>query len=329
MADTQTADATNTDTTTGTSSTQQTTTSPAKDTTTSTTPPAADSKKTIASGGTEPADGKSTVQPTFGDNWRKDLAGEDDKVLKRLDRFGSPKDIVSSYLELEKKLSERPGKPTLPQNATPEQLAEYRKEIGVPESADKYDLTLPKGLVIGETEKPLVDNYLKYAHDNNLPNDVVKANLNWYLPLQQEMEVAQAEADKDYQVSQDEALRKEWGADFKANINIVSGVLSMTTEDVADQLMLGRTADGKVIGDDPRMLKLLVALGREANPVHTTPPGSGNFAGLNIQDEIKALVKMSGDKNSEYWSKDKGEQMQQRLRDLNASQERMAKKGKA
>lgn len=336
MADTQTTTGT-TDTTGGTTTKldDKTSTTQTGDTTTKTggttgdttsTTGTGDTKKTIAQGAE--GDTTKTTQPTFGDNWRKDLAGEDDKALKRLERFGSPKDIVTSYLELEKKLSEGQKKPALPANATAEQLASYRQEIGVPDSPDKYDTKLSDGLVIGEAAKPMMDAYLKYAHDHNIPADMVKTNLEWYAQLEQQREQQQQEDDRDFQISQEDVMRKEWGGDFKANINLITGLLETVPSEIADSLMLGRTSDGRIIGDDPRMLKLLSNWAREINPIQTVVPNTGTNAPEAIKDEISKLVKMSGDKKSEYWSKDKGPAMQQRLRDLNEAQTRITDRGK-
>lgn len=284
-----------------------------------------DPAKTIATGA-DPA--KATTPGTFPDTWRKELAGDDAKVLSRLERFGSPKDLLQSYLEAEKKLTSGQLKAVLPKDATPEQLAEYRKQVGVPESADKYDLTLSDGLVLGEADKPIVDDYLKYAHENNLPNDVVKANLSWYLPMAKAREAQQMEADKDFQVNSEEVMRKEWGGDFKTNVNIISGLLETAPPEVADALMTGRTSDGKVIGDDPRMLKLLSGWAREINPVQTVVPNAGSNAPQAIANELAQLTKMSGDERSDYWSKDKGPALQQRMRDLLEAQDRMKSKAK-
>lgn len=279
-------------------------------------------KKTIANG----AENNTSAPPTFPEQWRKELAGDDEKTVKRLERFGSPKDLAKSYMELEAKLSSGQTKPSLAANATPEQISEYRRQIGVPESADKYDLTLSNGLVIGDTDKPLVDSYLTYALEKNLPNDVVKANLEWYLPMAKEAEQQRAEEDRSYQINSEEVLRKEWGGDYKANINIISGLLETVPSEIQDILMFGRTADGKIIGDDPRMLKLISNWGREINPVQTVVPNAGAAAPQMIASEIAALTKQMGDKNSDYWSKDKGPALQARFRELSEADERIKKK---
>src|SRR3546814_3644725 len=56
----------------------------------------------------------------------------------------------------------------LPIYATPEQIAEWRKEQGIPEKPEDYDLKFDNGLVIGEADKPLVAEFLKASHATNV-----------------------------------------------------------------------------------------------------------------------------------------------------------------
>lgn len=281
--------------------------------------------KTLGTGG---GDGKEGVSASdFPADWRVKMAGGDAKELARLERLATPTDLYKSYRELENKYNTAKFKPELPKDATPEQLTEFRKQIGVPESADKYDTNLGEGIVIGELDKPVVDGYLAYAHEKNIPNDIVKENLQWYFGEYQKGEALKQEVDKDYQVESEDSLRKDWGADFKQNINLVKGLVEQLGEESADQLMSGRTADGRVIGDDPRMLKLLANWARELNPVHTIVPNSGLNAPQQIETEMAALTKMMGDTRSEYWVGPSAAKNQERYRQLAEAQERL--KGKA
>ena len=61
------------------------------------------------------------------------LAGEDTKALERLARYGSPTDVTKALIEAQTKLSQRAEPVRLADNATPEQISEYRKGLGVPE----------------------------------------------------------------------------------------------------------------------------------------------------------------------------------------------------
>jgi hypothetical protein len=300
---------------------------PATPATAPATPAAASPAPTIATGSTtEPPVATPADWPA---DWRDKFAGGDDKVKNRLERFASPNDVWKAMRALEQRQGEL--KAPLPKDATPEQLTQWRKDNGIPETHDKYDLSLPNGLVIGEQDKPVVDEYLKTAHAMNMPPEVVKSNLEWYFKTVEAQNAATAEADKAFKAESEEKLRAEWGADFKANVNLVAALTESAPEGVKDRLMGGYTADGKKIGDDPAVLKWLANLSREINPAGTVVPPGPNAA-TSISEEIATLNKLMGDKSSEYWTGPKvaGTQetkMQVRYRELVTAQEKM--KGRA
>ena len=67
------------------------------------------------------------------DAWRTMIAGENQDVLKELSRIKTAADLGKVLLEQKKALSKRAEAPKLPENASPKQVAEYRKLMGVPE----------------------------------------------------------------------------------------------------------------------------------------------------------------------------------------------------
>src|SRR6266481_3686098 len=77
---------------------------------------------------------------SFPETWRQDLAGSDKAFRKTLDRFESPVALAKAYRELTARLSSGELKATKPppDNATSEQIAVWRAEHGLPQSADAY-----------------------------------------------------------------------------------------------------------------------------------------------------------------------------------------------
>ena len=70
---------------------------------------------------------------TWPDNWRQEMAGGDEKELKRLERMKAPTDVYKSYRELEKLKSSftpPPKRPTA--DSSPEEVAAYREAAGLP-----------------------------------------------------------------------------------------------------------------------------------------------------------------------------------------------------
>src|SRR5258708_4539766 len=104
---------------------------------------------------------------TFPQSWREDLAGGDKAFRKTLDRFDSPAALAKAYKELTSRLSSGDLKATKPppDNATPEQLAAWRAEQGLPQSATAYvdGLQLGDGTVTGEAEKALLASFADEA----------------------------------------------------------------------------------------------------------------------------------------------------------------------
>lgn len=242
--------------------------------------------ETIASGSVPDAP---QAPAEFPEDWRAKLSGGDEKELKRLERFGSPNDVYKAYREMERKLSSGTIKQELPKNATSEQLAEWRKDNGIPEAPEGYDLTLPEGLVIGEDDKPLVEEFLKDMHAQNASPKEVKGALTSYYKLMEQQAIARQQADEDFKAESLGALQAEWGADFRKNVNMVSNLLSTVDAETAARIQASRTPEGHKFGDDPVMMKIMNQWAREINPAASVVPGAGSNA-VNMMAEEKAAI---------------------------------------
>lgn len=269
-------------------------------------------------------DGKQVQTPAdFPEDWRAKLAGDDEKALKRLERFKSPKDIYQAYRSLEAKMSSGDVVQKLPEDATEEQISEYRKANGIPESAEGYLDALNSGVVIGDEDKELVNSFLESAHAKNAPPEVVGAALDWYYKVQEDQAAAQAEADKQRREAAADELRAEWGNEFRGNINSIKAFLDAApvSDDgtpLGDLLMGARLADGTPLGDSPAALRWLAKLANDENPAGFVAPGSGQGQIESIENEIKSIEAKMG--TSEYI---KDEKMQARLRQLYEAQSKL------
>ncbi len=221
------------------------------------------------------------------ENWRTQLAGDDVKALKRLERFAAPTDIYRSYRALEQRLSTGELKSTLPKDATAEQKAAWRAESGIPETPDKYDLNLGDGLVVGENDKPMVEAFTKAAHEVDMHPTQVKRVLTWYYDFAEKQAAAQAAKDAAAVETGIETLRGEWGTEYKPNLNRITSLLDMAPAGVKDQMMGGRLADGTPFMSDPKTLEWLVSLARELNPASTVIPNIGVNAGALAQVSVR------------------------------------------
>lgn len=266
------------------------------------------------------------VKPDWPDDWRDKLAKGDEKTRKRLDRFQSPGDVLRSWQELEKKLSSGDVKSKLPTEATPEQIAAYRRDNGIPEKPEGYLEKLPNGLVIGDEDKPLVAAYLEKVHGKNADPAVVADTLDWYYAQQEQAAAARAEADKAYRTKSNDELRAEWGAEYRGNLNSIMSFLD-TAPQAEDgtplkSLLLGaRLADGTALGDNPAALRWLARLANDANPAGFIAPGAGLSQIDGVKAEIASIEKTMREKPNVYF---KDEAMQARLRQLYDAEEKLS-----
>lgn len=254
------------------------------------------------------------------DDWRTKLADGDEKILKKLERFNSVNDVVRWAQNLEKKMSSGEFKQALDEDATEEEVKQWREQNGIPESPDGYDLDVD-GLVVGDDDKPYLDEFLKEAHESNMPNEMVQKVVAWHYQNIEQQKDAMAEADADFQAEAQQALREEWGGEYKQNINQIKNLLSTAPEGIEERLLGGRTADGKVVGNDPETLKWLSGLARQINPVATVVPGAGANQASAVQDEISQIETTMRTEPDKYW---KDPKMQARLQELYQAQERLS-----
>lgn len=245
-------------------------------------------------------------------DWRKDVAGDNADAMKTLERFASPKALYESYDQFRARLSKGELKAVtpFPDKGTAEQQAQWRSENGVPPEPGAYEIELPDGVVVGENDKPVIENFTKFAHAKNLPASVVNEVVNWH--FQQRVaneEAARAEFDKQKSDTA-AALGAEWGPDYKANLNKIQGVLDATIP--ADQSDL-KGLINNAIATNPHFARHYAAIALQLNPAGTLVPGDRGANEGSIKDElgrIDAVMK----KDRAAYNKDNA--MQERYRSL-------------
>jgi hypothetical protein len=258
----------------------------------------------IAAGG-EPAP---TPEPKgyWPEDWRhkaaEHIAAGDQKAyqreIKRLERIADPAGLYGMYREAESKLTSGglikiPGK-----DATPEEVAAYHKALGVPEKPEDYfkDVKLENGAVIGEADKPLVDAFAQAVHKAGAPPQVLNAALNWYFKNQEDQAAAMDEADETFRVEAERAMKDDLGPAFKRKVNAIGSLFDIAPggPDIKNEkslyarLMGGRTADGKIIGNDPDVVRFMMALALDRNPAATVVE-DGDQSGKSIDAEIRDI----------------------------------------
>lgn len=242
--------------------------------------------------------------PDWPDDWRVKMAGEDKGYLKTLERYGSPAELAKAHRELQVKLSSGQLKTTLKADATPEETATWRKENGLPDKPEAYEAKLPGGIVLGEADAPLLKGFQETAFKANMSPGQFNEALTWYFAEQDAVQAKQFEADRTFKLAAEDDLRKEWGAGYRGEVASIQNFLALAPDGVAERLFSGRTADGKLIGDDPAVLRWLASLSREANPMASLVPAGSADPMKAGADRIKEIEGMMAKGDSAYWRDD-------------------------
>lgn len=251
----------------------------------------------------------SEAQPAqlWRDDWRQNIAKElgmdsDEKFLKQLERFTTPAAVTKSWLSANQQIRSGELRKALSENPSEDELKAYRAENGVPESADKYDFSLPDGTVFGEEDKANLKGFAEAAYAQNMNQAQLQSVLGWYQGQMKAQEQQQEEFDSTYAKDAEDTLRAEWGGEYRSNVNAVAGVLSALPEGVRGQLEHARLPDGSKLGNNPDFLRFMAGIARELNPASTILPSSSKDVGKDIASmkaEIKAMMR---DRKSAYYT---------------------------
>lgn len=239
------------------------------------------------------------------EGWQARIAGEDKDELKQIGRYASPEDIWKKARSLEKRLSSGEYKAVLPKDPKPDELASWRKDNGIPDAPDKYDL---KGLKIPDSDKEIVSGIVSRLHTQNAAPAVVREAIQAYYDQQTAQAQARSQKDDEQRHAALDALNGEWGGSFRRNVNLIEGtILSRFPEDVRDLVKSARLPDGTALFNSVPALKALAALALEINPAGVVAPAGTSDLAKPALEEYQDLQKFMREKRSAY-NKDAGKQ---------------------
>lgn len=267
------------------------------------------------------ATGAETAEPTRGywpDDWRQKIAehisaGDKDrynKEIRRLENMSDPTVAWSRFREMENTWASRNFIKVPPkENASEADIKEYHKALGVPDAAEDYfkDLKLQNGAVFGEADKPVLEWFAQTAHKAGVPKSAFEGIANEFLARQEQQAAELDEADEQFRITAERALKDEFGPAYRRKTNAIATLFDMAPggADVKNEqalysrLMGGRMADGKLIGNDPDMVKFLVALAMDRNPAISVVEDS-DIGGKGVDARISEIEKIMREDRPRY-----------------------------
>jgi hypothetical protein len=156
--------------------------------------------------------------------WRAALPDEykDHEFVKT---FQKPGDFVKSSLEIKAERDSLKTRldgaiPKLPENATDQQKAEFRKAFGVPDKPEGYELkALPADL---KDLQPMTNWWSGVAHEIGLSKSQAQQTWDKYAELAIQSHKEDQERRETERAAGMDVLKKEWGTNYDKNVEIVS-----------------------------------------------------------------------------------------------------------
>lgn len=218
---------------------------------------AAQGEQEASEGGSD----KDVTAAESSDDWRSSIKDPDARKLAEsstdIDHF------AKRTLEMRKKLSSAIVKPG--EDAAPEDIAAYRKALGIPEEASAYEFPdLPEGVEMTEEVERSREVWAERFHSLDIPAGAAKELARLVNEDSAAYQAAQIEADKAHADAAEAALRKEWrGAEYDLNIEhskrAAAEIFGADLDDVRNMEL----KNGRFALDDPRLVRALAKVGRE------------------------------------------------------------------
>jgi len=197
------------------------------------------------------------------DNWRELAAGNDESALKILKRYGSLNGVIKSLIEKEALIRSGKIKRDMPDAKDEKAMAEWRKDQGIPDTAEGYKLADDITKRLTDEDKPILSSFTEFAHSKNLAPDAVNAAAEWYVSMQEQAVEQRSAIDKEAREATEDALRDAWSRDeFKGNLTLAKRFIA-EAGGIGDEWMEARLPDGRLIGSIPEFVQWASDRGRE------------------------------------------------------------------
>ncbi len=252
---------------------------------------------------------------TASDDWR---TGIEDAELRRVaGKFDSPAEALRAYASLERRLGRSvvmPGK-----DADPEEIAAFRRRLGVPERPEDYPLALPENgdAEPDPAEQELRAGFLAAMHEAGATPEVVQRALDWYHATLEAGASARAAEGERLRAEAEAELARAWGGDYQRNLTLARrAARDFGGADFA-ALVESAELDGRPLGDHPAFLRTFAAIGRRL--AEAEPLGAEGGGGPGLEARIDALHALQASDPGRYTSNAVQRELQELYRRLHGS----------
>jgi hypothetical protein len=194
-----------------------------------------------------------------------------EKFLSRLAKYPTREAALLALIEAQNKISSGKYKAALPDDATEEEVAVWRKDNGIPDDPKAYKLPKVQGEEWTEADKPGIDMLLGRMHEKNASQAQVDTVLTTYKEIVAEAKQAHAEKLRSIDKADAEEtldyLRNEFEGEFKPARMLLKRLVddAEVFPDEAGKLLAQARdpATGKRLINNPAIAKFLINYARE------------------------------------------------------------------
>ncbi len=248
---------------------------------------------------------EAALSPAANDDWRSKYAGGDTKKIEALSRYKTESDWANSWFEQRAALAKRAEPVRLADNATPEQVAEYRKWLGFPEIGadaksdaylDAYKIAIPDGYEASDLEKGMLGDFAKLAYDKGWSPAEVKGATDFFFKQQAASVQALNQVNVGKQQEWQQQLRQEFGRDYDDHIAAATAMFDKLVGDdqgLKAEILHAQLPGGGKLGDHPMFAKLLTDLAMQngfSDRIEAKSYESGGRSLAEQQAEIEKLM---------------------------------------
>ena len=211
-------------------------------------------------------------------DWKSTLS-DDLKNDPTLSNFKDVESLAKTVVHQQKVLGSR-----MPIPKTDEEKLEVYNKLGRPETADKYEVSIPNDYQSYIPEQNL-NEFKNVAHKIGLNNEQVKALVDYQInTINYEMEnqPAQIEASR---IESEKTLKEEWGYNYDKNVSKAKRALQVYGDPEIMELM------NTEAGNHPAVIKMFARLGEDVTEdmARNTQNNSLAVSPLDAQDEITSI----------------------------------------
>lgn len=231
------------------------------------------------------------------DDWRSQIAGDDEAKLKKLERYTDLNTFLNSSFDAHNKIRTGELETGKPDGTDETALNDWREAQGIPLEA-KYDISLPDEVVMTKDDQEILDAVMPIAHTADIPAATLSALTEGMIRARNAQVDQLLQQDGVESVQREQFLRDNWKGDYDANMQAVENLLTRELpEDMQEAFRQARGGDGKGIFNNPAVMMMFAKLERTIHPMSTIPGGGENATqtARDIVNKAKKLFKEDPD----------------------------------